>query len=940
MTSGTSGNTSGGNTSGGKHEATDGVLTPDQQRRGSREPAIEIAPGGPAAATSACAGWEQRGHLKDRGRDRSRHDTAGRGGATALARWVRGRRASGQALARRAGPAGALCVMLLSGLLGQLAAAGFGMVPMAHAQGAAVSHTPNTLAQFRASGNAWGQSQAAKGAPAVALKPTRGPHDAVAKTPDQMGPAAGKPVAHPVAIPLVAGLLATAGTRPGGAADALFTASSEGTLELGIAPHSIDVSRADGTAPYTLQLTQTQGGFRGGETQMAQLSLQVVDSAGHAASNVRLLRPMTLRMHYAPHELDGLNPASLRLAWAATGNASAHAAAVTYPVAVDTKTRTMTVQIASLNSGPLVLTADSSDANIASSEHVTNSGSDGSASLAIPLDVPPAPQSLAPSLQLVYSSASSNQRYSSAAPASWVGEGWNLSLGSITYDSSQNLFYLNDVGGFSEVLLCCMTDSAGNQLFVPHHDPKLRIFTSNNSKNPNTENSTASCFHVLTPDGTRYDLGCTNDSRRTMVSGSSLMAIEWDINHVQTAAGANSYDVQYWQDTASSNGLTYTRDANPAQILYNYNGGTAHARVLFDIHWPGASETYPGGVATATSYGTNYNCASAPKFGNTMLRCDDPITPSGWEPAPLTMATMTLDSVWMQVYDGSSYQTVRKYTFTYNPDAPYGQAWDQFNGNSVASAGTHNLAALQEIPYQNGTAEPSLQPTDFFYTASLKDEYHDYTQLVPGNNNQPYDQQNWKQYLNYVADHQTGAGESIWYATAYGNSHGGPGGSLNTNPLACDNTSCSEPDDRQWPQQVVTQIKDNATGLLTTYNYTLNVPCPNNGCTEDTWIPPNAWNACGDNGLPPSNPNQACLMGGYLNYYNEVPTGFSTVTETAPDGTRNVSQYYAGGGWGTNDWDDGNRLLTKPVASWVYLNGSSNPTTETVYQEYANNTSD
>ncbi len=85
------------------------------------------------------------------------------------------------------------------------------------------------------------------------------------------------------------------------------------------------------------------------------------------------------------------------------------------------------------------------------------------------------------------------------------------------------------------------------------------------------------------------------------------------------------YTVAYWQDTASSGGLSYTRDAAPREIDYNYAGGSALARVYFNVHWPGG--TTSNGPATATSYGTNYNC-SGTLLQATTLRCDDPVQPS------------------------------------------------------------------------------------------------------------------------------------------------------------------------------------------------------------------------------------------------------------------------------------------------------------------------
>ena len=92
-----------------------------------------------------------------------------------------------------------------------------------------------------------------------------------------------------------------------------------------------------------------------------------------------------------------------------------------------------------------------------------------------------------------------------------MGDGWDLSLGSITFDTTTDLFYLNGVGGLSEPLLCCDADSYGNHFFVPHLHPEIRILTSDGSTNPQT---TGGCFYMRLPTGLTYELGCTTDSRR------------------------------------------------------------------------------------------------------------------------------------------------------------------------------------------------------------------------------------------------------------------------------------------------------------------------------------------------------------------------------------------------------------------------------------------
>ncbi len=160
-------------------------------------------------------------------------------------------------------------------------------------------------------------------------------------------------------------------------------------------------------------------------------------------------------------------------------------------------------------------------------------GNSGDVTFSVPFDAPPAAGGLAPNLQFVYSSGGPNGRNSRSAPAPWTGDGWDLSLGSISYDSGSGLYYLNGVGGDSEVLLCCHnTGTNGVNYFVAHHHADIRVFASDNSINPY---QTGAAFVVRTPDGLEYDLGATPDSKRTTVVSGALNTIEWDVSKVQRA---------------------------------------------------------------------------------------------------------------------------------------------------------------------------------------------------------------------------------------------------------------------------------------------------------------------------------------------------------------------------------------------------------------------
>jgi hypothetical protein len=479
-------------------------------------------------------------------------------------------------------------------------------VAQAAALGASASHTsytPNTLARFRSTGDASGATPATRAQPPAAA-PIQGPRTPTGKRPDQEPATAGAPLSHPITVVLDASLQSGAALPVGGGTPSHF-ASTEGLLALDIAQHSVDLSQAAlvsaapatpsatpsatpgatpgatpsatpgatrvttrtpptkapptttttsrPSGPLTLTFAQTQGGFPGASQQLAQFTLTIQDGQGHAVSGVRLLRPLVLTVHYLPQELAGLNTRDLRLVWLSTGWVSADLrhgqAAQSLPVTVDATTQILTAQLSSLQAGPLGLFAPLSDANAASSEHFSLGGNQGDLSFAVPLAVPPAAGGLTPPLELVYSSAGPNGRHAFAAPAPSVGDGWDLSLGSITYDSTTKLFYLNGIGGVSEPLLCCMTDGAGIQYYVPDRHPAIRVVTSPvNDPQPLT---TSTGFIVRTPDGLEYDLGTTIGSRRTTIVNGQPNNYQWDLVRVvrpaaNTPAGfLQQYTVSY-----------------------------------------------------------------------------------------------------------------------------------------------------------------------------------------------------------------------------------------------------------------------------------------------------------------------------------------------------------------------------------------------------------
>ena len=99
----------------------------------------------------------------------------------------------------------------------------------------------------------------------------------------------------------------------------------------------------------------------------------------------------------------------------------------------------------------------------------------GAATYTYPIELPPGPGGFQPKLNLVYDSASVDEMKNKQATGSWVGTGWRLSPGSITYDWQTTLYYL-DLNGMSYQLA-----SSDGVNFKTNPDQFYKITFSNNT---------------------------------------------------------------------------------------------------------------------------------------------------------------------------------------------------------------------------------------------------------------------------------------------------------------------------------------------------------------------------------------------------------------------------------------------------------------------------
>lgn len=533
------------------------------------------------------------------------------------------------------------------------------------------------------------------------------------------------------------------------------------------------------------------------------------------------------------------------------------------------------------------------------------------------MQIAPGSAGFAPDLQLVYSSGDPNARHSQVAPADDAGDGWSVSLGSITESTQTNV---NGVGsttvyslsGVDKVSDRLIPDPANSGFYLTEHLSHLRIQQV-------TSGSTGQiCFHVWDTSGNYTELGCTTDSLQYYTTSAGRTNDRWDVDVEKSATqgpttATNEIVAHYLQDSATIGGFTSIRDAGLEQIQYgtlasNGTTFTPSGTVDFHYHAPTASSGHDGlGQAWAVAYGTNFNCSATPP-ASTTLRCDDPLA-NGSQAAPATMSTLTLDSISTFVgTDTVSSHLDYAYALAYNQDTPFVSCADPYTGASLYCAGEHTLASITPSAYLGGTAH-AQKPTVFTYTSPLQNTYYDSSETNQAGTAAFSGQSAWK-YLASFNNTQTGIGEHISYATAYNNTNGTPELSNDNryDPLFCTlHSTCTgsyaHPDNHAWTVQVVTQIQEwgkdsSASGFsaaTTTYNYSLTMTgtgCPAAGSDTDCvgygWMPDNDVN--------------------WLAYYDTEFRGFAAVDILSPASDLTVDHYATTEGWQSPPTDADNYL--------------------------------
>ncbi|WIX76951.1 RHS repeat-associated core domain-containing protein [Amycolatopsis carbonis] len=315
----------------------------------------------------------------------------------------------------------------------------------------------------------------------------------------------------------------------------------------------------------------------------------------------------------------------------------------------------------------------------------------GDFSWSYPLDVPPVPGDLTPSLALSYSSSSVDGHTSATNnQASWVGDGWDLAPGFVerTYGSCQD----DKDGGTTPPKvgdLCWKSDNAtaayngsGGMLI---HDTTKNVWRQRSDSGARIEHVTGSgngaqdgeSWKITTVDGTQYFFGSTSSANSTWTvpvygddagepchaannvfeDSSCVQGYRWNLDKVIDPHGNEilyTYDVEtnkYGQD-GKDTPVSYVRGGTLREIQYGLNTHVA-APAVGRVEFATADRCVPGSQCT---FDKPENWPDVPLTD----RCDAASCKD--HPSPTFWSTKRLAKITAQVRSGTGYADVTSWS--------------------------------------------------------------------------------------------------------------------------------------------------------------------------------------------------------------------------------------------------------------------------------------
>jgi RHS repeat-associated protein len=544
----------------------------------------------------------------------------------------------------------------------------------------------------------------------------------------------------------------------------------------------------------------------------------------------------------------------------------------------------------------------------------------GGLNYSYPLTIPPGPGGFQPSLALNYSSGAVNENHGWQSASPWVGQGWSLDLGSITWaqenvlpnNSSptyENVWHISDPSGLSGQLIppdvtyntqpgslnpSLVDLENGSNVYIWHTAPESHTRIREIAWN------SGPCWDVYLPTGVMEQFGCTNDSREGyQVSSGVWNTYSWKLNLLVDRYG-NQVHISY--QTIGISGAV--RDSAIQDITYddptchNTSSACSTWNPRVDIHFD---------ASTSVAHLLNGGCGS----GSSTARCDDPadLSGSGGAVAPKVMSAYVLNDVKVQVQGN----LLHEYVFSYNQGGPQTVA-DPNTDQNTSAAGYLTLGKIAE----EGTNGTSLNAP--VVTISYAQKWQHYSDLfsyaTPSTNCSPYGaaprdgsstgpcylwSQSFNQYYITNLDNGRGWNESITWVEAHSNTWGTDGGTNYNNALYCSGLSgmgiqnstnvCGTADDKNWSREVVQSRTATSNGVSSTWSYQYFLSDVNAS-------------------IPGSEPSRSCHGkcesydwgnqndDDYADYYNGDFQSFSQTQVTLPDTSSQTDTYGATNGWG------------------------------------------
>jgi RHS repeat-associated protein len=572
----------------------------------------------------------------------------------------------------------------------------------------------------------------------------------------------------------------------------------------------------------------------------------------------------------------------------------------------------------------------------------------GALTTAYNIDVPAGPKGFKPPLSLVYNSAGLNEQHNPQGAAPWVGEGWNMTMGSISWSQSnenskgstkvwRDTWQLSDPYGTSAELIppttttaTYMEDSANPITPSPvqwHTAPETyaKVFSYVSNLNLPGTSVHPPCFRVFLTNGIMEEFGCTIDSIQYYPTPSGVTpfkeyVVNWFLDLI-TEPDGNQIHITYQSDMVSASKGPFPSDTVLSTVqwdsptCYNANTGCTPTGTLGNLWKPLMRVNFA--ATHNVSHVLGGQCAPIGTH-----RCDDPVSISGGMGAPTIQSDFVLNEIEVQVSDdnSSTWHRLRDYQLAYDQAAPP-TITDPITGLQESVAGKFLLTQLSVIGDDNATVMPNTQ-----FTYSRHYQYYEDSQVFPTpatNCGNVWNTGNgagcvlWSQSYEgnsyYLASASNGLGmsQTFTWVDNRDNMHGVPSGGQPYDPFYCtglqDNNGgntypCNMADDATWSRISLKQ-KTNSLIRLTQAGQ-------GGAQTSTPVVGPTIYTYANATGLAAPKCVNDCAQGyswgnnndnDYLDFYNGRFMGFSQVGVSNPDGSTETHKFYSTEGWGLYD---------------------------------------